>query len=470
MNNTAQNPNILLIIMDSVRADHLSSYGYDRVTTPNLDQFRKQATLYRQAFSNSSWSLPSHASLFTGLYPANHGLFDHNHKLAESEITLPELLNQEGYFTGGVTSNPWIEQGGLDRGFESVKEIGGRDKKQSRSILEKSGFAKLLGKLKRALFFTGRETKEAMESIKGLLLEQGTKKPAFLFANFMEAHHPYLPPRPFHSKFSSSPLRSYLKVKDLAESTYGKDKVDDALFQEAIDLYDAEIAYLDDSLGKFFEWLQSEGLFENSMIILTSDHGEQFGEHELCGKRLMGHEFSVYDTLLHVPLLVKNPGQSRGQIVNEPVELVDLLPTITQKLSGINLEPRQLDGDILEKKDNKSFLRAEYRTAQIQLDKLNRLFDKGSDDGDPEDFDVRLQSIRENEFKLIFDRSSGSTELYNTKEDPLEQRNIAEKMPEKVSKLKAELSSPSWLKDDVEGDQFEDQDGVRNRLKDLGYL
>lgn len=467
---TSKDPDVILLILDSVRADHLSCYGYHRPTSPHLDHFASQATIFENAFANSSWSLPSHASMFTGLYPDHHGLYDHGVSWESSAATLPQKLRSANYETACVTANPWIKQGGLDSGFESLWEIG----TEGGSSWPIETVNKYLGKLKRALFLTGGESRKALRIGKEFIEGYTGAKPLFLFMNFMEAHHPYLPPRPYHSKFNPHPLRSYLRIKDLAIRTYREGKASDALFKDAIDLYNAEICYLDTLIDDFLKALKAQNMFQDSLIIVTSDHGEQFGKHSINGKRLMGHEFSLYDALLRVPLIVKYPSQTNQVVSETPVELVDILPTVMAQLNSDKEGEESYDGKVLARGTVDMAGRklwAEYRPSQIQMNKLKRILSENGEEDEIEKFDVRLRSIRKNQFKLIFDQKTMDAQLFDTAADPEEQNDLSTRLPQKVEELRDELGPcPLWLRDSSSSNKRVKQEEVKNRLQDLGYL
>ncbi len=299
-------PSLLLIVLDTLRADHLASYGYERETTPRLDAFaRDHATLFSAARSTSSWTLPSHASLFTGLLPAQHGVThprteEHAsallgrgfvaHPLRSGVRTIAERMRERGYRTGAVLSNASTlrVEYGMDRGFEHY------DARRASYVRGYVALAQRLG----APLWVGHKPYRDARVITDLALEwldglQGA--PFFLTLNYMEAHLPYLPPpgyqRLFDERRPSDPLHPEKELWSL--------------------LYDRELRFLDDELGRLFDGLAERGLFDRTAIVVTSDHGEAFGDHGLWK-----HDWFLYDELVRVPLFVKPAGGARRRAVD----------------------------------------------------------------------------------------------------------------------------------------------------------
>jgi arylsulfatase A-like enzyme len=290
-------PNVLMIVLDTVRADHLAPYGYERVTTPGLDAFaRRCATRYTDAYASSSWTLPSHASLFTGLYPSQHGA---NYCGAKKECgaagaqplrrdapTLAERFAAHGYQTAAITANAhYVTQSfGLDRGFAHFDDRWGANLN-----------CLLLPQLAGFLSHVGHSIYRRADSITDLALawiaNRDVDRPFFLFVNYMDAHTPHLPAPPYDAAFGGQqPLDPYAPPDSLS-----------AL------LYDRELLFLDAHLSRLLGALEAHGLLDDTVITITSDHGEAFGEHGLWW-----HGRSLYDDALRVPLYVKGVGPCRS--------------------------------------------------------------------------------------------------------------------------------------------------------------
>jgi arylsulfatase A-like enzyme/Tfp pilus assembly protein PilF len=269
---------VILISIDTLRSDHLPAYGYKGVDTPNIDALRADSILYERAYSHVPLTLPSHVTMFTGMLPADNGMRDNmGNRLSESIPTLPDLLKRNGYATGGAVSAFVLRRDtGFGRGFDffddSTKGIAATES---------------LGRIQR----NGRET---LQAVLPWLEKQGAQ-PFFLFFHLYDPHTPYEPPEPFLSKYPEH--------------------------------YDGEIAYSDSVLGDLIAVLKRKGLYDKSLIILLSDHGEGLNEH---GEE--EHGIFLYREALQVPLIVKLPDSRRaGASVKIPVQLVDVFPTILER-------------------------------------------------------------------------------------------------------------------------------------------
>ena len=309
-------PNVIVILIDTLRADHLGAYGYWRNTSPNIDAFAKESIKFSRAISASNWTPTSVATLFTGLYPTTHGLSPDPDRLQATKraqrlstcyMTFPILFQGLGYETMAVSSNPWIGPAfGFDVGFDSFK------------LLNRLDGDKVVA-----------SAKKAMERY----LKSSSEKPFLLYLHFMDPHNPYSP----------HPASTNLFLDD--PSAIGFPYLD--RMKENIRLYDGEILNVDTAIGDFFQYLRERGLYDDTRIILLADHGEQFAEH---GK--LGHGLQLHQEELHVPLLVKVPGQSRTD--DTLVSNIDVLPTLfdvvgvskPEALPGISL----LDTTNLEKR------------------------------------------------------------------------------------------------------------------------
>jgi arylsulfatase A-like enzyme len=333
--------NVILIVMDTVRADHLSIYGYGRDTSPNLRQLAGTATLYTRAIASGDMTLSTHASLFTGKYPSSHGAHylmgraDYP-RLPENSQTLAELLAGNGYATMGVVANYAFlgHNYGLDRGFHyydqrvAVPFAAGVQPFYLRSLVQQVI----------ALFYStpvyervARSGDEVNRDLFPMLdRARGGGHPLFLFVNYMDAHTPYVPPAPFDDLFPGRQLRFKLARVDQLKSDVNafQRRIPPADLAHIVSQYDGGIAYMDAQIGGLISRLKQAGLYDNTMLIITSDHGEMFGE-----KNLLGHEIAVYQGLVHVPLIIKYPHQNKAATVDELVSSIDIMPTILDQLS-----------------------------------------------------------------------------------------------------------------------------------------
>jgi arylsulfatase A-like enzyme len=313
-------PNVLLLILDTVRASSLSAYGYTRPTTTELERLAGHGVLFETAVSTSPWTLPSHASMFTGRYP--HELqATWNTALEATYPTLAEQLSRVGYRTGGFVANLsyGAREFGLARGFEHYEDYP-RTLAYSLSYSNLVRFAiATVNRLTDRYYSPSRKLSRQVSS--GFLqwLTRHPDRPYFAFLNYYCAHDPYAPPAPFHRQFAAQepPTRRVNTGRHTAEEVRGLQ-----------DAYDGAVAYVDSEIGRLYDELKRRGQLDNTLIIITSDHGEEFGEH---GQ--LGHGNSLYLPSLHVPLLVLFPGRvPQGVRVPQAVTLRDLPATIVDLL------------------------------------------------------------------------------------------------------------------------------------------
>jgi arylsulfatase A-like enzyme len=324
--------NVLVITIDSLRHDHVGSYGYTKPTTPRLDAFAETGVRFARAYAPASWTLPSHASLFTGLYPQTNGVEEDRSVLDERLPTLGERLQARGYRTGAVVCAPFLSTNfGLNRGFETYNT-------DLVSLLPLRGL---------------REKVAPDVTEKGLAwLDETDDRPWFLFLHYWDVHHDYNPPRGYVDLFDPGYEgdEDGLNITEREELKTGFDPRDLA---HIVALYDGEIRYTDDGIGMLLDGLKERGLMENTMIFITSDHGEEFLEH---GQ--MAHKKTCYEESVRIPLLASIPWvKAKAPVVEEAVNLIDLMPTILDLLgadrSDLELQGQGLaglirDGDPLE--------------------------------------------------------------------------------------------------------------------------
>lgn len=339
----AGGPNVLLIVLDTVRAHNMSLYGYERATTPNLARMANASVVFERALSTAPWTLPSHAGMFTGRYP--HELSaDWKAPFDTTYPTLSEEFTKRGYLTAGFIANInyCSYEHGLDRGFIHYEDY----PVSTGQLVYSLTLARLVidnFRLRRLLLndeFANRQFAEDVNRKFLHWLQRQQRRPFFVFLNYFDAHDPYLPPAPFDRKFG--PGRKKGKHSVLSNQHFGappNHELSRSERQEEIDAYDGAIAYLDHQLSLLFADLRSRGLYDNTLIIVTSDHGEEFGEHGSYG-----HGNSLYLPSAHVPLLISFPGRTlAGRRVVEPVSLRDLPATIAE-LAGL---PARFPGQTL---------------------------------------------------------------------------------------------------------------------------
>jgi arylsulfatase A-like enzyme len=350
---SSTHPNVVLIVMDTTRADHLSLYGYNRDTTPNLKKLAADSALYSEALSAADITLSSHASIFTGLYPSWHGAYCQPPEAAFGRAigpvpTMAEELAKNGYHTMGVAANLYLRaQFGLQRGFADfriprpVPVLAGDES----WYMLRNGMRHAINQFTDTAQFDRLYSRaDAVNSEFFAMLRQPglAQAPFFAFFNYMDAHFPYIPPHPFDRLFPGKTSATEADLDAIQTRVAGGDPLPASYTSHAISQYDGGIAYMDFQIGHLVDWLKRVELYDNTMIVVTADHGEAFGE-----KRLFLHGNSLYANLLHVGLLVKYPHSAHAGVVNAPVSLIDIFPTVMD-VTGLK-PPAGLQGrDLLD--------------------------------------------------------------------------------------------------------------------------
>ncbi len=416
-------PNVFLIVIDTLRADHLSVYGYDKKTSPHIDALAAQGTLYEEAISAAPWTLPSHASLFTGLYVRDHHTSCEHLTLEPSFDTLAERLARAGYHTGGFSNNVWTNpDSGLEQGFQTFEELWRDQKSRTEGISEDDPTTDM---------GAAKTDEDVLSWIDGLHDE----KPFFVFINFFEPHLPYRPTKPFDDAFlpAGTPpsmvqrLRSFYTPREYGYSlNVPWMKVSPRELEVLRGLYDGEIAYVDSKIGELVDGLRARGLADDTVLVITSDHGEHLGENHM-----IGHKLSVYEPLLHVPLVLWGPGRvPAGRRIAGQVQSLDLFGTI--------LDLAEVDRGGAPKlplrAPKQGYTFSELAYPQIFLDVIHRKISGWN----ASRFARALTAVRGPRYKLIAG-SDGSRELYDLQADPHETKNLAGSKPEVLGKLQAVL-------------------------------
>lgn len=311
-------PNFLVVVIDTLRADRLGCYGNTRGLTPFLDSLAGRGVLFRHAYAQSPWTNPSVASLLTSRYQSQHRMLALNSVLADAEVTLPEVLRAAGYATAGFSANYLIGPGaGFHQGFDEYRAYAPRP-------IE--GQARAFGLPERSDFIAGK----ALEWLEGV---RRSKKPWFLYLQLMEPHNPY---RPIPAMLER--LRGERPMPDVGAVNWhlfeGREQpLSEAVLADIRDVYDAEVASVDFHLRAFFAQLGVRGLLERTIVVVTADHGEELKDHGL-----IGHDHTLYEEVVRVPLIVSVPGDVRAREVTATASLVDLAPTLLE-LAGVAAPP-----------------------------------------------------------------------------------------------------------------------------------
>ena len=432
-------PNVVLITIESLRPDHVGCYTGSRPTTPHLDALAGESVVYERAHAVTSWTLASHASLLTGLYPTAHGAVRPLSRLDEGHATLAERLAAARYECAAVVSGPYLRrEHGLHQGFASYDESpAGEAMASSHDDV----------------------TNEAMlRGIERFLAGRDRRRPFCLFAYFWDPHFDYIPPAPYDKLFVE-PHHEPIDVRDYEAEEPVHAGIRPAQLGYVRSQYEGEIRWTDEHLGRVFDRLREQGLWEDTLVVVTSDHGEEFFEH---GKK--GHKHSVYEESVHVPLVVKYPGQGPRGRDDRLVSLVDVLPTVLA-LTGAG-EAHATAG--------RSLLAAPDPERAIFLELLETWYIHAP--GEPESTEnLEWFSVIAGSEKLVFLPQLPRFELYDLATDPGELRDLAAAQPARVRALMQRLEA--WRAEQLErakafesGGQAELGEEALERLRSLGYV
>lgn len=486
-----RSPNILVVVMDTARARDVVRSDRRDAPLPAIDRLAEEGTEYTNAFASAPWTLPSHAGLFTGTHSSKHGAHAGHKYLPDDLPTLAEAFQSSGYETVAVSNNTWIsEEFGFARGFETLyktwqyvqtdTDLGevARTKRGTEMIralaarLVEGNPAVNLANAVYGQFFRKRTddgARRTNEWLRGWLAERPTEKPFFTFVNYLEPHLAYHPPRALAEQHLPNGV-TYEEAMAVSQDAWayitGHESHTEAEFEVLHGLYKAELAYLDRRIGDLRGHLEATGEWEDTIVVVTSDHGENIGDHDL-----MDHQYSLYDTLLHVPLVVAGGAFDGGDKNDDLVQLTDLAPTLLdaadvdapamrESIQGQSFHP---DTDA----DPRTHVIAEYMAPQPSMDALRDQVGPLPDDFP---FDRSLRTVRTTEDKLIRG-SDGARERYDVRTDPDESTDLAAESPESVAELETHLDD--WLESFEHSDasgSVSMTDATKDRLEDLGYL
>ncbi|MBE9076915.1 sulfatase-like hydrolase/transferase [Romeria aff. gracilis LEGE 07310] len=513
---SSSSPDVVFLVLDTQRADRLSCYGYPLETSPHIDALAADATLFKNAIAPAQWTIPSHASMFTGVYPSQHQMLQSYSSLPEHLPTLAERLQAGGYFTAAFCNNPLVGviNNGLRRGFYSFLNYSGlltsrpnqagvpsswldRYRQQFKRVVAGAlsriqdafarseallalSFTPLMVPLwQTALNFKGNTRKSLDDAARLLIRRQGVAEgqPVFTFINLMGVHMPYHPPRSQVERFAPHVLkdrqaRSYLRRFN--SDVYGwlaplAGMLDEPQKATLDGMYDAEVAHQDSLVGAFFDQLARAGRLDNTLVIVCADHGEHLGE-----KRMIGHSLSIYNELIQVPLIIRGPqsGFAKGTYRDDVVSTRRLFHTVLTAAGLATPEEAalSLDAPPAELTDESVFAEA------VPPQNVLKLIQKRQ----PElvrshACDQARRAVWSGQHKLI-ETGSQTLELYDFLTDPQEDLDLSEILPEQVEALqeslegfRADADQHSQVFTQAQATGF-DHPEVRRRLQDLGYL
>ena len=414
--------NVLLIIIDTLRADHLGYWGYERDTTPTLDSLAESGSSWMAMQGQSSWTLPSTASMLTGLSPREHhaGMYNNSlYGLASSIPSLQAIVHAKGWKTCGIFNVIFLsEDFGFHRGFDHF---------DCRGVTGNTGCRR-----------ADQTVDDALEWLGGL--ERDSR--FLMVLHFYDPHIPYDPPAPFDTLFADPSYTVFSMARQQMNMIFsvnddGSEITNEGL-ENLVDLYDGEIAFTDAEIGRLFASMRSNGFSDSTLIIVVADHGEEFMDHSG-----MEHGRTLYQEVTHVPLIVNGPGIPGGVRVEEPVAHIDIMPTI---LSYLKLEiPENLQG--------RNILESEY--PDIDIPASNLLWGK-----------IQQASIRRGNYKIIWNADDSGTEYYDLYTDPAEHAPLEDPDESMIEAVEFYWSTPPV----AEAPSVFFSEVENNQLRDLGYV
>lgn len=436
-------PNILLISIDSLRADHLGSYGYPKPTSPTLDRLAAEGVRFETAVSTTSWTLPSHAALFTGLFDTAHGLVDNGLRLDDAHKTLAERLRDHGYRTAGFYGGPYLHPTfGLGQGFDHYQSCmtaipDGMNGEEVRRHAD-AGVAVSHRDI------TGPRTLAEVES----WLDRADGGPLFLFVHLWDVHYDYIPPREIAAQFVDSDYRGSVDGRDFARIVRERRRLTPEERRHVIGLYDAEIRATDDTVRGLLEALAERQLAEDTLVVVTADHGEEFFE-----RGGWGHQSTLFEEQVRVPLIFHWPKKLAPRVVPDLARLVDVMATLLAQ-AGAPQAPGSQGRDL------GPLLRGERLSEESAL---LELLVSGS----------RLRALRDHDWKFVDAGPGRAAGGYDLAGDPGERvfRRDAEPVRAGLARLHEAVERASALRAQTKrgAHAVEVSDDVRRALRELGY-
>jgi arylsulfatase A-like enzyme len=439
-------PNLLVVVLDTTRADAVGVNGGGQPAhTPVLDELARTGVWFPAARTVSAWTLPSHATLFTGLYPSRHGAHWESPLLAEDRQTLAEVLAPD-YDTAGFSENPHIVRAkGFAQGFARYEET---------------------WRLRRSW----SEPPPTLALVADWFQRRDRARPFFAFVNLMTPHLPYTPPPKHEARFladgvTADAARPYHQVGEREARLFMSRAIQYSPrdFEILRMLYRAEVSFADEQVGRILEMLRTDGELERTLVVVVGDHGENIGDHGL-----MEHQLCLYESLLRVPLILRLPGALDGGVRRDaPVQLVDVMPTALAALGVPEARRPRMEGLDLTAGDPPADrpLFAEY----FRPGEQRRLFASVNPGFDFTPYWRRLKSVQVGALKLIASER-GERELYDLVADPGELHDLSAERPGDVKALDARLAAfaPNWAPGAASGSPVDEE--TRRALRELGYV
>lgn len=459
---TGSKPNILMIVIDAARADHFSCYGYPKKTSPFIDEIAAEGVVYENAISAAGWTLPSHTSMFTGTYVSKHGVHNENHVFGDELPTMPEVLQKDGYHTVGFCTNDWLSAAtGLTRGFTEFYNY------------QFSIFKHKAKRFVNSIFNRGKDSwgYQINKDVNSWLKLYDYQKPFFMFVHLNELHLPYQLPAPFNSRFLPEGMtyEEASRVNQNPKAFYaGVEKMTERDFEISRGLYDCAINYSDYRINELYQQLKKMNVLDDTLLIITSDHGESIGDHGH-----FDHYYVLYEALVKVPLIMRYPKVfPSGTRYKELVQTMDFLPTLKEMLHLNDPELNVMQGVPLPPLNSKTGPR-EFAIAERFKDLAG--LKKSYPDMDLKHLESweldRKIAYRTQKYKLISSENYDS-ELYDIESDPNELHNLIHEKKDVAENLQKQIEAwrSTFKAAETEGKAADFDDAMRKRLESLGYL
>ena len=413
--------NLILISIDTLRADHLGSYGYARATSPALDAFARRGARFTRAVSQAPSTPYSHMTLLTSMYTSALGVGPQDQHLPAARTTLAEILHGHGFATWGFVDGGYLRRVfGFDQGFDSYQDL-------PVHVM-------------------------VLRSLAEQWLRDHHAERFFLFFHFYDVHSPYKPPKAYRSRFEDPPYRGNFEptTEGLLDVQKGARKLDAEDLRHVVAQYDAGISYADDQLGLLFTSLEARGLLASSVVVVLADHGEEFLEH---GSVL--HWQNYFAPNLHVPLIVVAPGR-QGMVVDGTVELIDVLPTVLDLL-GLPPHPEAMGRSLVPRMDG-----APADPERVAYE-------------EPFELTIPVRTVISDRYQLIVDTASGARRLFDLAKDPFATVDVAAREPAVVATLAAALeahrsAAAARAAGAAPGAPTAIDEETRRQLRALGYV
>lgn len=401
-------PDVVLISIDSLRPDHMSCYGYPFATSPSIDRLAREGVRFQTALSTSSWTLPAHAALLTGLYDSGHGLIDNGLRLNESQVTAAEVFARQGWRTGGFFGGPYLHPDfGFGQGFETYQSCMTQVDDRLDPAAVRAGARARDGASHADV--TGPRT---VAEVTRWLATVGDD-PIFLFVHLWDVHYDFRAPAQYVELFDPD-YQGALTGVDFMGNPAIAPGMDERDYRHLMALYDAEIRFTDDTVAQLLEALRARGRMQDTLLVITADHGEEFLEHGT-----LKHGYQLFEETLRVPLLLRVPGQQARRASNAVVQHIDLAPTLLE-LVGLPI-PAQFQGQSLVPLFSGGDLQARPVVSETSW--------RGID----------LAAARLGDWKLIEDRQTGERRLFDLASDPGERVDLRAGHPDLVERLAATI-------------------------------